>query len=115
MSSVAYRLRRFAYATDFKAFSKDDIARWQGKIDLMVASGIQFDSHPSHSSLTETIQLFEALGSLPPKMGHLSLLTDNTGSGLSKRLGSLSLRELRSQGFQPMAISSLLAKIGTSE
>jgi len=45
----------------------------------------------------------------------LSLLTDNTGSGLSKRLGSLSLRDLRGQGFQPMAISSLLAKIGTSD
>ena len=61
------------------------------------------------------IQLFEALGSLSPKMGHLSLLTDITGSGLSKRLGSLSLRDLRGQGFQPMAISSLLAKIGTSD
>ena len=48
-------------------------------------------------------------------MGHLSLLTDNTGTGLSKRLGSLSLRELKSQGLQQMGISSFLAKIGTSD
>ena len=61
------------------------------------------------------IQLFEALGSSPPRLGHLSLLTDISGEGLSKRHGSLSLQDLRKEGFQPMAISSLLSKVGTSD
>ena len=82
-------------------------------IQFEVTDILRGEDHMTNSAAQ--IQLFEALGSLSPKMGHLSLLTDNTGSGLSKRLGSLSLRELRSQGFQPMAISSLLAKIGTSD
>ena len=55
------------------------------------------------------------LGSSAPRLGHLSLLTDISGSGLSKRLGSLSLKDLRQLGFEPMAISSLLSKVGTSD
>ena len=82
-------------------------------IQFGVTDILRGEDHMTNSAAQ--IQLFEALGSLSPKMGHLSLLTDNTGSGLSKRLGSLSLRDLRDQGFQPMAISSLLAKIGTSD
>ena len=82
-------------------------------IQFEVTDILRGEDHMTNSAAQ--IQLFEALGSLPPKMGHLSLLTDITGSGLSKRLGSLSLRDLRDQGFQPMAISSWLAKIGTSD
>jgi glutamyl-tRNA synthetase len=48
-------------------------------------------------------------------MGHLSLLTDAEGQGLSKRLGSLSLEELREDGLEAMAINTLLAKLGTSD
>src|SRR5262249_52110548 len=33
----------------------------------------------------------------------------------SKRLGSLSVQQLRAEGCEPMAISSLLAKLGTSD
>ena len=76
MCSVAYRFGRFAYATDFKMFSKDDIARWQGKVELMVASGIQLESHPSHSSLNETLQLFETLGVKQGVISHLSHKVD---------------------------------------
>jgi len=60
------------------------------------------------------IQLFQALGAVPPTFGHLSLLTDATGQGLSKRLGSLSMGDLRDQGIEPMAVNSLLANLGTN-
>lgn len=60
------------------------------------------------------IQMFEALGGKPPVFAHLPLLTGKEGK-LSKRLGSLGVRELRAEGVENMAICSYLAKLGTSE
>ena len=82
-------------------------------IDFKVTDILRGEDHMTNSAAQ--IQLFEALGSLAPRLGHLSLLTDISGSGLSKRLGSLSLKDLRHEGFEPMAISSLLSKVGTSD
>ena len=61
------------------------------------------------------IQLFEALGAQAPTMGHIALLAGADGEGLSKRLGSLSIAELRNNNTEAMAIASLLARIGTSD
>jgi len=61
------------------------------------------------------IQLFQALGAAVPHFAHLSLLTGADGQGLSKRLGSLSLGELRDQGLEAMAVNSLLARLGSSD
>ena len=82
-------------------------------IDFEITHILRGEDHMTNSAAQ--IQLFEALGSKAPELGHLSLLTDISGSGLSKRLGSLSLQDLKSEGFQPMAISSLLSKVGTSD
>ena len=60
------------------------------------------------------IQMFEALGAPVPTFAHLPLLTGKEGK-LSKRLGSLGVRELRAEGVENMAICSYLAKLGTSE
>ena len=62
MRTAAFRFGRFAYATDFKAFPAELEARWRGKIDVMVASGIHFAAHPTHSSVGETTALFGHLG-----------------------------------------------------
>lgn len=59
--SYAYKIGRFAYATDFKRFSAEQTAQWRGKIDMMVASGIHFGEHATHSTIPETIELFRAL------------------------------------------------------
>jgi glutamyl-tRNA synthetase len=48
-------------------------------------------------------------------MGHVALLAGADGEGLSKRLGSLSIGELRANGLEPEAIASLLARIGTAD
>lgn len=60
------------------------------------------------------IQMFEALGGKAPLFAHLPLLTGKEGK-LSKRLGSLGVRELRAEGIENMAICAFLAKLGTSE
>jgi len=61
------------------------------------------------------IEIFKALGGTAPDMAHTPLLIGADGQGLSKRLGSLSMGELRAQGYEPMSVCSLLAKIGTSD
>ena len=50
------------------------------------------------------IEIFEALGATPPQFAHFPLLVGADGAALSKRLGSLSISELRDEGFEPMAV-----------
>ena len=69
-----------------------------------------------HVTNTATqIQMIEALNGSVPEFAHHSLLTGPGGEALSKRLGTLSLRDLRARGFEPMAILSLMARIGSSD
>ena len=78
-----------------------------------VTTILRGEDHVTNSAAQ--IQLFEALGVRPPEMGHLALLAGAEGEGLSKRLGSLSIEQLRGEGILPTALASLLARIGTSE
>lgn len=70
-----------------------------------------------HVSNTAThIQMFEALGFKPPVFAHLPLVSDAEGGKLSKRKGALGVLELRDEvGLEPMAIPSLLGRLGTSD
>lgn len=69
-----------------------------------------------HVTNTATqIQIIEALGGTPPVFAHHSLLTGPEGEALSKRLGTLALRDLRAQGIEPMALLSHMARIGSSD
>ena len=69
-----------------------------------------------HATNTATqIQIIRALGAEPPRFAHHSLLTGPEGEALSKRLGTLSLRDLRAEGVEPMALLSLMARLGSSD
>lgn len=69
-----------------------------------------------HVTNTATqIQIMQALGGTVPRFAHHSLLTGPQGEALSKRLGTLALRDLRKQGIAPQAILSLMARLGSSE
>jgi glutamyl-tRNA synthetase len=61
------------------------------------------------------IQMIRALGGAAPEFAHHSLLTGPEGEALSKRLGTLALRDLRDQGVMPMALLSHLARLGSSD
>ncbi|MBF0391696.1 MAG: glutamate--tRNA ligase [Alphaproteobacteria bacterium] len=82
-------------------------------IDLEISHVIRGEDHVTNTAAQ--IQVFAALGAEPPQFAHLPLLTDAAGQGLSKRLGSLSLRDLRADGIDPMAVNSLLARLGSSD
>jgi len=69
-----------------------------------------------HVTNTATqIQIIQALGGTLPSFAHHSLLTGPQGEALSKRLGTLALRDLRSAGIEPMALLSHMARIGSSQ
>ncbi|MGR3396816.1 glutamate--tRNA ligase [Pseudooceanicola nanhaiensis] len=69
-----------------------------------------------HVTNTATqIQIIEALGGTVPTFAHHSLLTGPAGEALSKRLGVLSIRQLRERGVAPMALLSLMARLGSSQ
>ncbi len=69
-----------------------------------------------HVTNTATqIQIIQALGGAVPRFAHHSLLTGPQGEALSKRLGTLALRDLCKQGIAPQAILSLMARLGSSD
>lgn len=69
-----------------------------------------------HITNTATqIQIMQALGGTVPSFAHHSLLTGPQGEALSKRLGTLALRDLRAKGIAPQAILSLMARLGSSD
>lgn len=69
-----------------------------------------------HVTNTATqIQIIRALGGAVPQFAHHSLLTGPQGEALSKRLGALSIKDLRAQGVEPMALLSLMARLGSSD
>jgi glutamyl-tRNA synthetase len=81
-------------------------------IDLEITNIVRGEDHVSNSAVQ--LQMFAALAAEPPKLAHEALLVAAEGK-LSKRLGSYGAEHLREEGVEPMALLSLLARIGTSE
>lgn len=82
-------------------------------IEMGVTNIVRGADHVTNTATQ--IQIIEALGGTPPAFAHHSLLTGAQGEELSKRLGTLSLRDLRARGVEPMALLSLMARLGSSK
>ncbi len=82
-------------------------------IDMGVTSIVRGADHVTNTATQ--IQIMLAMGGTPPAFAHHSLLTGPQGEALSKRLGTLSLRDLRAQGVEPFALLSLMARLGSSQ
>jgi len=80
--------------------------------DLGVTHVVRGEDHVSNSAVQ--IQMFQRLGARPPEFAHEALLVAAEGK-LSKRLGSYGAEHLREEGVEPMALLSVLARIGTSQ
>jgi glutamyl-tRNA synthetase len=81
--------------------------------DFQITHVVRGEDHVTNTAAQ--IEIFEALGAKRPEFAHHPLLVGAKGEALSKRLGSLSLQQLREEGLEPQAICSYLAKIGTSD
>jgi len=82
-------------------------------VDMGVTHIVRGADHVTNTATQ--IQIMRALGAGPPAFAHHSLLTGAAGEELSKRLGTLSLRDLRAQGIEAMALLSLMARLGSSK
>ena len=81
--------------------------------DMGVTNVVRGSDHVTNTATQ--IQMIRALGFEPPAFAHHSLLTGPQGEALSKRLGTLALRDLRENGVEPMALLSHMARLGSSE
>jgi len=81
-------------------------------IDLAITHVLRGEDHVTNSAVQ--LQMFAALGAPPPALAHTALLVAAEGK-LSKRLGSSGVDELKQAGIEPMALNSLLARLGTSQ
>jgi glutamyl-tRNA synthetase len=81
-------------------------------VELGITHVVRGEDHVSNSATQ--IQMFEALGQRPPKFAHEALLVAAEGK-LSKRLGAIGVEEIRAAGLEPLALLSLLARLGTSQ
>ncbi|MCD8497850.1 MAG: glutamate--tRNA ligase [Alphaproteobacteria bacterium] len=89
-------------------------------IDFGITHVVRGEDHVSNTA--SHVQMFEAIFDVEdkpraiPQFAHLPLISDKEGGKLSKRLGSLSVHDLREvDGIEPMAVVSLMARLGTSE
>ncbi len=82
-------------------------------IDMAISHVVRGEDHVTNTAAQ--IEIFQALGATIPKFAHFPLLVGAGGEALSKRLGSLSLEQLREDGMEPLAVAAYLAKIGTSD
>jgi glutamyl-tRNA synthetase len=82
-------------------------------VDFNITHVIRGEDHVTNTAVQ--IEIFEALGAAVPAFAHFPLLVGAGGEALSKRIGSLSLQEIRAEGIEPLALASYLAKTGTSD
>jgi glutamyl-tRNA synthetase len=82
-------------------------------IDMEISHVIRGEDHVTNTGAQ--IEIFEALDAKVPGFAHMPLLVGADGAALSKRLGSLSISDMRDQGYEPIAITSHLGRIGTSD
>lgn len=81
--------------------------------DTDITHVIRGEDHVANTAVQ--IQLFQAIGDKPvPSFAHFTLLLDENGAPLSKRIGSFTLNALKDQGIEPMTLNSLLGRLGTS-
>lgn len=82
-------------------------------VEFGITHIVRGEDHVTNTAVQ--IELFEALGAAVPAFAHFPLLVGSGGEALSKRLGSVSLRSLREDGVEPLALACYLAKTGTSD
>ena len=82
-------------------------------IDEGITHIIRGEDHITNTAFH--IQIFNALDAHPPHFAHHPFLTDQEGKGFGKRIGSLSIENLRSEGYEDISIINYLLNIGSSE
>lgn len=80
--------------------------------DTHITHVVRGEDHVSNTAVQ--VQIYKAMGFAVPQFAHMALLKTKEGE-LSKRLGGNDIRSMIASGILPMAINSLLGRIGTSD
>jgi glutamyl-tRNA synthetase len=80
-------------------------------IDFAITHVIRGEDHVTNTGVQ--VDLFRALGAVPPAFAHHALLTAAGDLKMSKRSGDMAL--MGSRDLEPMAVASYVALIGTSD
>ena len=79
---------------------------------MKITHVIRGEDHLSNTAIQ--LLLYKALGFYPPEFAHHSLILGKDRTKLSKRHGSVSVREFREKGILPEALLNYLALLGSS-
>ena len=82
-------------------------------IEEKITDVIRGEDHITNTAFH--IQIFESLNAEIPFFGHHPYLIDQEGKGFSKRLGSLTIQQLKDRGFENITLLNYLLSIGTSK
>jgi nondiscriminating glutamyl-tRNA synthetase len=116
---LVHGVKRFAHAEigDFVLRRADGTAAFffSNAVDDALSGVTHLFRGDDHLSNTpRQLLILQALSLPAPRYGHLALLTGADGAPLSKRNGALSLRQLREQGYLPLAVANHLFRLGHS-
>lgn len=81
-------------------------------IDYKISHIIRGEDHVTNSAIM--LQIFKSLNAEYPNMGHLSLIQSKDAK-ISKREGGFAIKDIRAENIEPESITSLFAKLGTSQ
>jgi glutamyl-tRNA synthetase len=83
-------------------------------LETGITDVVRGEDHVTNTGIQ--LDIFAALGGHAGtlRFAHLPLLTDADGGPLSKRTGSVGLRQLRRDGVEPAALAGYLAALGSS-
>ncbi len=82
-------------------------------IDMGVTDIIRGEDHVANTGVQ--IELFRALGAVPPRFAHHNLIVAASGEEMSKRKGTLSIRSFREAGAEATAVAAVAVLTGTSD
>lgn len=78
--------------------------------DMGITHIVRGDDHLTNAF--RQVEIYQALGWVPPAFAHIPLIHGSDGAKLSKRHGALSVTAYREMGFLPEAICNYLLRLG---
>ena len=81
-------------------------------IDMAITHVIRGDDHVNNTP--RQINIFQALGKVPPVYAHLPTVLNEQGEKMSKRNGAKPVTQYRDEGYLPDAMVNYLARLGWS-
>lgn len=77
---------------------------------MQVTHALRGDDHLTNTP--RQLMILKALKLNAPQYGHFAMINGSDGTPLSKRNGSEAVRDLRAQGYHPLAVANYLARLG---